>query len=89
MLKQAKEKKRKKMLAHLTTIADSFLKARSVYPRDHEAFLKLAGQKEVDVFYQTMVLVEEGAQKYGFCFDWFYDQGAKEWLYMFTDEREV
>ena len=88
MLKHAKEKKRKKMLAHLTTIADSFLKARSVYPRDHEAFLKLAGQKEVDVFYQTMLLVEAGAQKHGYVFDWFYDQDANEWIYVFTDDPD-
>ena len=87
MSEKRTERKRQKYLAHLTTIAEAFLKARAVYPPDYEGFLQVAGQKEVDTFYQTMLLVEQGAQKYGFCFDWFYDQSANEWLYMFTDAQ--
>ena len=88
MRKNMTERKRQKYLAHLTTIAEAFLKARAVYPSDYEGFLQVAGQKEVDTFYQTMLLVEQGAQKYGFCFDWYYDRVTNEWAFVFTDLHE-
>ena len=88
MRKKMTDRKRQKYLAHLTTIAEAFLKARDVYPCDHEGFLQVAGQKEVDTFYQTMFLVEEGAQKHGYVFDWFFDQSANKWIYVFADDPE-
>ena len=75
MLKEKKEaRKREKQLKHLTEIAESFLKARGVYPPDYEGFVKVAGQKEVDVFYQTMGMIQYHANKIGYCYRWFYDE---------------
>lgn len=70
MRKKMTERKRQKYLAHLTTIAEAFLKARAVYPSDYKGFLQVAGQKEVDTFYQTMHLIEKGATEYGYRFNW-------------------
>lgn len=88
MSKNRTDRKRQKYLAHLTAIAEAFLKARGVYPPGYEGFLQVAGQKEVDVFYQTMHLVEQGARKYGYQFDWWYDQNKNEWSFTFTDVQE-
>lgn len=88
MRKNMTERKRQKYLAHLTTIAEAFLKARAVYPCDHEGFLQVAGQKEVDTFYQTMHLIEKGAIEYGFDFRWFFDEFAGEWSFEFVDLQE-
>ena len=82
------EKERQKQLFHLTQIAEAYLKAREVYPPDYEGFLQVAGQREVDVFYQTMHLVEKGAEKCGYDFTWYYDQNTKEWAFVFTDTVE-
>ncbi|MBQ7348175.1 MAG: hypothetical protein IJW55_09465 [Clostridia bacterium] len=89
MSKNRDERKRQKQLAHLTEIATAFLKARAVYPPEYDGFLEVAGQKEVDVFYQTMYLVEKGAKKWEYTFDWYYDQKTNEWTFVFTDVREV
>ena len=88
MFQNKEERKRQKHLKHLTEIATAFLKARGVYPPEYDGFLEVAGQKEVDVFYQTMHLVEKGATEYGYKFDWYYDQNTHEWVFVFTDERE-
>ena len=88
MEKTMTERKRRKYLEHLKTIADAFLKARAVYPPSYEGFLEVAGAKEVDIFYQTMHLVEKGAAEYGFCFDWLYDPRTNGWFYTFTDLLE-
>ena len=85
MQKNMTERKRRKYLDHLATIADAFLKARAVYPPSYQGFLEVAGQKEVDTFYQTMHLVEKGATEYGYVFDWYYDQRTNEWTFVFTD----
>lgn len=89
MFKNREERKRQWQLKHLTEIATAFLKARGVYPPDYDGFLAVAGQKEVDVFYQTMHLVEKGAEKWEYHFYWYYDQNSKEWAFTFTDESEV
>lgn len=88
MSKNRTDRKRQKYLAHLTTIADAFLKARSVYPPDFQGFLEVAGRKEVDVFFQTMHLIDKGATEYGYKFGWYYDRRTNEWAYVFTDLRE-
>lgn len=88
MFQNKDERKRQKQLKHLTEIAEAFLKARSVYPADYDGFLQIAGRKEVDVFYQTMWLVEKWATEYGYKFDWYFDQKTNEWAFVFTDERE-
>ena len=82
------EKERQKQLFHLTQIADAYLKARAVYPPDYKGFLEVAGQREVDVFYQTMHLVEKGALKWNYEFAWYYDQNVNEWTFVFTDLAE-
>ncbi len=83
------ERERQKQLFHLTRIAEAYLKARGVYPPDYGGFLQVAGQREVDVFYQTMHLVEKGAEKWGYDFKWYYDQNVNGWAFAFIDEREV
>ena len=83
------EKERQKQLFHLAQIAEAYLKARGVYPPDYDEFLQVAGQREVDVFYQTMHLVEKGALKWGYKFTWSYDKNTKEWAFTFTDVSEV
>ena len=89
MLKEKKEvRKREKQLKHLTEIAEAFLKARGVYPPDYEGFVKVAGQKEVDVFYQTMGMIQYHANKIGYCYGWFYDESSKEWRYIFDNAEE-
>lgn len=88
MFQNRDERKRQKQLKHLNEIAESFLKARSVYPADYDGFLQVAGQRAVDMFYQTMYLVDEGATKHGYKFDWYYDQKTNEWTFVFVDERE-
>ncbi len=88
MSKNRTDRKRQKYLAHLTAIAEAFLKARAVYPPGHEGFLHLAGQREVDVFYQTMHLVEQGARKYGFDFRWSFDESTGEWPFEFVDLQQ-
>ena len=82
------EKERQKQLFHLTQIAEAYLKARGVYPPEYDDFLKVAGQKEVDVFYQTMHLVEKGALKWDYGFIWSYLQNTKEWVFAFADLAE-
>ena len=89
MSKNRDERKRQKQLKHLSEIATAFLKARGVYPPDYDGFVAVAGQKEVDVFYQTMYLVDKGATEYGFKFKWFYDGDSGEWWFVFTDESEI
>ena len=89
MFQNKEERKRQKQLKHLSEIAEAFLKARSVYPIDYDGFLEVAGQKDVDVFYQTMYLVEKGAEKWQYHFDWYYDQNTNEWAFVFTDKSEV
>ena len=89
MFKRKEERERQKQLKHLTEIAAAFLKARGVYPVDYNGFLEVAGQKEVDVFYQTMHLVEKGATKWGYTFDWYYDQKTNEWVFVFTDKGDA
>ena len=81
-------RERQKQLFHLTQIAEAYMKARGVYPPEYDGFLEVAGQKEVDVFYQTMHLVEKGAEKWGYSFTWHYDQNTHEWAFVFTDESE-
>ena len=88
MFQNKDERKRQKQLKHLAEIAEAYLKARGVYPPEYDGFLEVAGRKEVDVFYQTMYLVEEGATKHGYKFDWYYDQKTKEWAFVFTDFAE-
>ena len=83
------ERERQKQLFHLTQIAEAYLKARGVYPPEYDGFLEVAGQKEVDVFYQTMHLVEKAATGYGYKFDWYYGQNTNEWAFTFTDMSEV
>ena len=82
------DRKRQKYLAHLTAIAEAFLKARAVYPPDYEGFLRVAGQKEVDIFYQTMHLIDKGATEYGYKFEWEYDLRECAWQFSFTDISE-
>jgi hypothetical protein len=82
------ERERQKQLFHLTQIAEAYMKARGVYPPEYDGFLEVAGQKEVDVFYQTMHLVEKGAEKWQYRFDWYYDQNTNEWAFVFTDKSE-
>ena len=88
MSKNRTDRKRQKYLSHLTAIAEAFLKARAVYPPDYEGFLQVAGQKEVDVFYQTMHLVEQGARKYGFDFRWYLDECTNGWSFAFVDLQQ-
>ena len=88
MSKNRTERKRQKYLQHLTAIAEAYLKARSVYPPDEQAFLRLAGQKEVDVFHQTMYLVEQGAEKHGYRFKWWYELRDGSWTFEFVDLKE-
>ena len=89
MLKEKlKSRKREKQLKHLTEIAEAFLKARGVYPPDYEGFVKVAGQKEVDVFYQTMQLLEVKAVQIEYIFELFYDDDSQEWRFKFIDGRE-
>ena len=83
------ERERQKQLFHLAQIAEAYLKARGVYPPEYDGFLEVAGQKEVDVFYQTMHLVEKGAEKWQYHFDWYYDQDTNEWAFVFTDKSGV
>ena len=82
------ERERQKQLFHLTQIAEAYLKARGVYPSEYDDFLEVAGQKEVDVFYQTMHLVEKGATKWGYDFAWYYDQKTNAWAFTFADIEE-
>ena len=85
MFQNKEERKRQKQLKHLSEIAEAFLKARSVYPADYDGFLLIAGEKDVEVFYQTMHLVTEGALKIHYSFDWWYDEQQQEWTYVFKD----
>ncbi len=90
MFKRRDERKKERYLKHLINIAEAFLKARSVYPPDYDGFLEVAGQREVDIFYQTMHLVKTKAkQEIGYCFYWFYDETEKAWKYEFVAETEV
>lgn len=89
MLKIGKyQKKREKQLQHMTNIAEAFLKARGVYPSDLEGFRKIAGDKEVDIFYQTMYLLEKGAIKWNYDFVWGYVKETDQWIFHFYDLDE-
>ena len=85
MFKDKEERKRRKELRQLEEIAKAFLKARSVYPPDYDGFLWVAGQKQVDLFYQTMHILTAKAETLGFAFGWFYDETKKEWFYVFSE----
>lgn len=85
MLKNSDERKRQKELKQLEEIADAFLKARSVYPPDYEGFLLTAGEKQVDLFYQTMHILTAKAATLGLAFDWLFDEAKHEWFYTFSE----
>ena len=84
MFKDKDERKRQKELKQLEEIAEAFLKARSVYPSDYDGFLRVAGQKQVDLFYQTMHILTVKAEALGFAFDWLFDEAKCEWFYTFS-----
>ncbi len=80
-----RERERQKELQKLIEIADAFIKARGVYPPEYDGFLAVAGQKQVDLFCQTMYLVALGADKICYNFSYSYDPDQKEWSFVFED----
>lgn len=88
MFKNRDERKRQKELEQLVDIADAFIKARGVYPQDYDGFLQIAGQKQVDLFYATMHIIEKKSEQIGHNFSWYFDQTTNEWTFVFTDLKE-
>lgn len=85
MFKNRDERKRQKELKQLVDIADAFIKARGVYPQDYDGFLQIAGQKQVDLFYATMHIIEKKAEQIGYNFTWFFEETKKEWSFAFEE----
>ena len=83
MFQNRDERKRQKQLKHLNDIAEAFLKARGVYPPDYEGFLRVAGQKEVDLFFTTMFLIAQKSEQIGVEFICWYEAADKEWKHAF------
>lgn len=88
MFKNREERKRQKLMKQMEDIAVAFLKARGVYPPDYEGFLRVAGQKDVDLFNATMLLIDQRSETIGVDFTWWYDPADKEWKYEFVPIEE-
>ena len=84
MLKNRKERRQERELAKLVKIAEAVLKARGVYPSDHFEFERLAGEKEAEVFYQTMLLILVKAKQIGYAYYYGYNEEKKEWYFDFV-----
>lgn len=84
MSKRREERKQQRELTKLMQIAEAFLKARGVYPPDHFEFERLAGKKEAEVFYQTMLLILVKAKQIGYAYYYGYNEEKKEWYFDFV-----
>ena len=84
MSKRREERKQQRELGKLMQIAEAFLKARGVYPPDHFEFERLAGKKEAEVFYQTMLLILVKAKQIGYAYYYGYEEDTKEWIFSFV-----
>ncbi len=83
--KKRQDRERQQKLQQLNDIAEAFLKARAVYPLEYEGFLEIAGQKQVDLFCQTMYLIDQNAESIGYRFMYYYSPSEMKWSFEFSE----
>ncbi len=83
--KRKEAKRRKEEMEVLEEVVFAFLLARGQYPPDYRDFFEVAGERQADLFYETMWILEEKAEALGYNLYWFYDPVAAEWKYTFIE----